>query len=205
MHALRHLSDHAMHMQILSPPDPGWQAAALMIQSHFHDTYGATMTLPAVPLAVARSASGAVLGAAGLRDAAAGFFSQVYLDQPVARLLTERSGREVHDNDILEVVSMACPRPIATLPLIEAIAADARLRGKSWGLFTATAALVAMLQRTGVPLLALAPARAECLSDAACWGRYYDADPWVCALAERSEPLRFMPRPSRILRKVSAQ
>ena len=28
MHALRHLSDHAMHMQILQPLDPGWQAAA---------------------------------------------------------------------------------------------------------------------------------------------------------------------------------
>ena len=203
MHALRHLSDHAMHMQILQPLDPGWQAAARMIEGHFHDAFDARMTLPAVPLAVARSASGAVLGAAGLRDAAAGFFSQVYLDRPVAQLLSERSGRTVHDADILEVVSMACPRPIATLPLIEAIAAEGRLQGKSWGLFTATTALVAMLQRTGVPLLALAPARAECLPDAACWGRYYDTNPWVCALAERSEPLRFMPRPSRSFSKVS--
>ena len=32
----------------------------------------------------------------------------------------------------------------------EAIAAEGRLQGKSWGLFTATTALVAMLQRTGV-------------------------------------------------------
>lgn len=205
MHALRNPSDHAMRMHVLSSPDPCWQAAAKMIQTHFCDTYGATMTLPPVPLAVARSASGAVLGAAGLRDAASGFFSQVYLDQPVAQLLTERSGREVHHDDILEVVSMACPRPIATLPLIEAIAAEGRLRGKTWGLFTATAALVALLQRTGVPLLALTPARPERLPDAAAWGRYYDTDPWVCALSERSEPLRFMPRPSRALHKVSAR
>ena len=202
MQALRHLSDHAMRLQILPPSDPGWQPAARMIEGHFRDSHGATMTLPAVPLAVARSAAGAVLGAAGLRDAASGFFSQVYLDRPVADLLSERSGGTVRDDDILEVVSMACPRPIATLPLIEAIAAEGRLRGKSWGLFTATAALVAMLRRTGVPLLALAPARAECLPDAACWGRYYDTDPWVCALAERSEPLRFMPRP---LSKVAAR
>lgn len=203
MQALRHLSDHAMRLQILPPSDPGWQPAARMIEGHFRDSHGATMTLPAVPLAVARSAAGAVLGAAGLRDAASGFFSQVYLDRPVADLLSERSGGTVRDGDILEVVSMACPRPIATLPLIEAIAAEGRLRGKSWGLFTATAALVAMLRRTGVPLLALAPARAECLPDAASWGRYYNTDPWVCALAERSEPLRFMPRPFRSFSKVS--
>ncbi|MFN3278661.1 MAG: thermostable hemolysin [Paracoccus hibiscisoli] len=203
MHALRHLSDHTMCLQILQPPEPGWQAAALMIEGHFCDAFDARTTLPAVPLAVARSASGAVLGAAGLRDAAAGFFSQVYLDRPVARLLSERSGRAVCDDDILEVVSMACPRPIATLPLIEAIATNARQRGKTWGLFTATAPLIAMLQRTGVPLMALAPARPECLPDAACWGRYYDTNPWVCALAERSEPLRFMPRPSRTLCKVA--
>ena len=56
MHALRHLSDHAMHMQILQPLDPGWQAAALMIEGHFHDAFDARMILPAVPLAVARSA-----------------------------------------------------------------------------------------------------------------------------------------------------
>ena len=54
MHALRHLSDHAMHMQILQPLDPGWQAAALMIEGHFHDAFDARMILPAVPLAVAR-------------------------------------------------------------------------------------------------------------------------------------------------------
>jgi len=202
MQALRHLSDHAMRLQILPPSDPGWQPAARMIEGHFRDSHGAAMTLPAVPLAVARSAAGVVLGAAGLRDAATGFFSQVYLDRPVADLLSERSGGTVRDDDILEVVSMACPRPIATLPLIEAIAAEGRLQGKSWGLFTATAALVAMLRRTGVPLLALAPARAECLPEAASWGRYYDTDPWVCALAERSEPLRFMPRP---LSKVAAR
>ncbi|CAM3377137.1 thermostable hemolysin [Paracoccus nototheniae] len=201
MQALRHSPDHAMRLDILSPPDAGWQDAATLIRTHFRDIYQATITLPAIPLAVTRAASGAVLGAAGLRDAADGFFSQVYLDRPVAQILTQRSGRTVHDGDILEVVSMACPRPIATLPLIEAIAAEARLRDKSWGLFTATAALVTLLQRTGVPLLALAPARPDCLPGAVSWGRYYDTDPWVCALQEQAEPLRFMPRPSRMSQK----
>lgn len=187
-----------MRLDILSPPDAGWQQAAMLIQTHFRDTYHASMTLPAIPLAVARSASGAVLGAAGLRDAASGFFSQAYLDRPVARILTEASGRTVRDDAIQEVVSLACPHPIAALPLIEAITLQARLSGKSWGLFTATAALVALLRRTGAPVLALAPARPERLADAAAWGRYYDTDPWVCALHEQAEPLRFMPRPSRI-------
>lgn len=89
---------------------------------------------------------------------------------------------------------MACPTPLATLPLIEAITAQARHEGRSWGVFTATAPLMRLLRRTGVPLVALARARPERLADATGWGRYYQADPWVCALHDSGRGLRFMPR-----------
>ena len=51
-----------------------------------------------------------------------------------------------------------------------------------------------LAQRLGVPLLPLIPARPHRLPDAACWGRYYHTDPWVCALQDSMQPLRFMPR-----------
>lgn len=131
-----------MQVEFLTWRDAGWQAAASLIETHFAHAHGAAITLPAVRLAVAMSRSGQVLGAAGIRDSVQGFFSQIYLDQPVASVISERSGVQVLPENILEVVSMACPRPMATLPLIEAITAEGRQQGRSWGLFTATGALI---------------------------------------------------------------
>ncbi|AUH62870.1 thermostable hemolysin [Paracoccus zhejiangensis] len=187
-----------MQVEFLTWRDAGWQAAASLIETHFARAHGAAITLSAVRLAVAMSRSGAILGAAGMRDAAQGFFSQVYLDQPIAALLSERSGLQVLPETILEIVSMACPRPMATLPLIEAITAEGRRQGRSWGLFTATGSLMRLLRHAGVPLMQLCPARPERLAGAASWGRYYDSEPWVCAVHEGAERLRFMPRPAAV-------
>ncbi|WP_299362027.1 thermostable hemolysin [uncultured Paracoccus sp.] len=183
-----------MRVELLDWREPGWQPAAAMIEDHFRATHGARITVPALRLAVARAADGRILGAAGLRDAACGFFSQVYIDRPVDEVLTRLAGCAVAPKDVLEVVSMACPNPAATLPLIEAITAEGRRLGASWGLFTATGPLMRLLRRTGVPLLPLAPAQPCRLADAARWGSYYQTDPWVCTLQECAEPLRFMPR-----------
>lgn len=183
-----------MRIDILDWRMSGWQPAAAMIEAHFLTTYGAHVALPGLPLAVAHGAGGRVLGAAGLRDAASGFFSEVYLDHSVTETLGRLSGTPVAADEVIEVVSMACPTPAATLPLIEAITAEGRRRGAVWGLFTATGPLLRMLRRTGAPVLPLAPARPERLADAARWGRYYQTDPWVCALHECAEPLRFLPR-----------
>ncbi|QIR86796.1 thermostable hemolysin [Paracoccus sp. AK26] len=183
-----------MRIDFLDWRNAGWQPAAAMIEAHFLQAHGAAITVPAVRLAVARSGNGAILGAAGMRDAGRGFFSQVYLDDPVDQVLTRLSGSSVGPEEVIEVVSMACPHPSATLPLIEAVTAEGRGSGKCWGLFTATGPLMRLLRRTGVPLLPLIPARPDRLPDAACWGRYYHTDPWVCALQDSMQPLRFMPR-----------
>ncbi len=188
-----------MQVEFLTWRDAGWQAAASLIETHFAQVHGAAVTVPAVRLAVALSESGAILGAAGLRTADQGFFSQVYLDRPVARELSERSGLTVLPEEIIEVVSMACPKPLATLPLIEAITAEGRSQGRSWGLFTATGPLIRLLSRAGVPMVMLCPADATRLPGSAGWGRYYDSDPWVCAVHDRpAERLRFMPARGRI-------
>lgn len=184
-----------MQVEFLTWRDAGWQAAASLIETHFATIHGARITIPAITLAVAMSRTGAVLGAAGLRGPAEGFFSQVYLDRPIADELSDRSGMAVSAGDIFEVVSMACPKPLATLPLIEAITAEGRRQGRSWGMFTATGPLIRLLKRAGVPLVMLCPARSERLAAASDWGSYYESDPWVCAVHEgpASERLRFMP------------
>lgn len=183
-----------MRIDFLDWRDAGWQPAAAMIEAHFLQAHGAEITVPDMRLAIARSGNGAILGAAGMRDAARGFFSQVYLEDPVDQLLTHLSGSPVLPQEVIEVTSMACPHPAAALPLIEAVTAEGRRTGKYWGIFTATGPLMRLLRRTGVPLLPLAPARPHRLPDAARWGRYYQTDPWVRALQDSAQPLRFMPR-----------
>ena len=184
-----------MQIEFLSWRDAGWQAAAALIEDHFARVHDARITVPAIRLAAAVSGGGTLLGAAGMRDHAQGFFSQVYLDRPLAQEISLQAGTELQDTDIIEVVSMACPAPIATLPLIDAITAQGRREGRSWGVFTATGPLMRLLRRTGAALLPLTPARAERLGDATDWGRYYQTDPWVCALHDPAQALRFMPRP----------
>ena len=185
-----------MQVEFLSWHDAGWQAAARMIEHHFARVHNAAIKLPRLRLAVARSSQGEILGAAGTRDHTQGFFSQTYLDRPLADEITTRAGWPVRDADLIEVVSMACPAPNATLPLIDAITARGRHEGRSWGVFTATGPLMRLLRRTGAPLVPLARALPERIGVAADWGRYYQTDPWVCALHDRAAGLRFMPRPA---------
>ena len=185
-----------MRIDFLNWRDPAWQDAASLIEAHFKAVYDARLSLAGIELAAAVSASGGLAGAAGIREVGQGFFSQVYLDRPVEELLTETSGQRVFDHEIIEVVSLACPQPRATLPLIDAITARGRHDGRSWGVFTATGPLMRLLRRTGAPLVPLARALPERIGIAADWGRYYQTDPWVCALHDRAAGLRFMPRPA---------
>jgi hypothetical protein len=182
-----------MRIDFLNWRDPAWQDAAALIESHFKAIYAARLSLAGIELVAARSGLGGLAGAAGIRDAGQGFFSQAYLDRPVEDLLSQTSGQRIFDREIIEVVSLACPQPRATLPLIDAITEEGRRRGKSWGIFTATTPLRRLLERVGVPLIALAPARPERLTGAANWGSYYDSTPWVCALSDE-HALRFVPQ-----------
>lgn len=182
-----------MRIEFLNWRNPEWQDAATLIETHFRTVYDARLSLSGIELAAARSASGWLAGAAGIREADQGFFSQVYLDQPIEALLSKTSGQRVFASEIIEVVSLACPEPRATLPLIDAITEEGRRRGKSWGIFTATTPLMRLLERVGVPLIALAPARPERLAEAGNWGSYYASAPWVCALSDE-HALRFVPQ-----------
>ncbi|MCQ0972007.1 thermostable hemolysin [Paracoccus sp. TK19116] len=183
-----------MQAEILDWRAPDWHAAAALIETHFSATYQANFTLPALPLAVARGAGGRILGAAGLRDAGRGFLSEVYLDRPLTETLGDLTGSPVEASDVIEIVSMACPVPTAILPLIEVITAEGRRRGASWGLFTATAPLLRMLRRTGVPVMALAPARPTRLPDAPPVGQLLQHRPLgLCGAGKHRAPALHAP------------
>lgn len=142
--------------------------------------YGATDPVLPPRLMAGLDADGAVRCVAGLRPAP--FFSEIYLDEPIESLLTSVGGQPVARDRIIEVSALAAPRPGAAMALARAVVALCRRDGFEWAFFTATARLRVLLRRAGVPLVPLAPARADRVNEPRAWGSYYLHDPQVCAV-----------------------
>lgn len=108
-------------------------------------------------------------------------FLEAYLSAPIEQLLTARLGRPVPRARVVELGDHASARPAATVALWREAAAA--LDGQAdVAVAVLTAPLRAMFARLGMPLIMLAPARAEALGAAGAeWGRYYQSDPMVCA------------------------
>ncbi len=130
-----------------------------------------TMGAPDVPLA-----------AIGMRSAADGpLFLERYLIEPVETVLTRTLGRPVPRCRVVELGDHASARAAATIGLWREAAAalDGQL---DVAVAVLTAPLRAMFARLSLPIVTIAPAHAAALGPAAeRWGRYYDADPMVCA------------------------
>lgn len=136
----------------------------------------------------------APLCAAGIRTAEDGFFSECYLGAPVESVLARVSGNTVARGEVIEVTSLASERPGHAFMLLDHITQMGRADGRSWGLFTATEKLRRCLARAGLPVVTLGSASAEAVSNRADWGRYYEANPAVCAMHDHHpQPIRFRP------------
>jgi hypothetical protein len=155
------------------------------VRSLIHDCYTTVHDArPAAdyPTYLSVGAPEAPLAVLGFRGAAAGpIFLERYLDQTIEHVLTQKLGRPVSRNRIIELGDHASRRPTATVALwCEAAAA---LHGQAEiAVAVLTRPLRQMFERLGFDLMALGPARMEALgSEGMQWGRYYDADPVVCA------------------------
>jgi hypothetical protein len=183
-----------MRVEFIGPSDPGRAAAESHVRDVYREVYGADLRSFAPLLVSAADASGRVLAAAGVRTAEDGFFSGVYLDDPLETRLSTLVARPVAPGAILEVVSLASVSPFPVLPLIDAIIGWGRARQMEWGVFTATAPLRRLLRRAGMTHLELGAARPERLPDPSVWGSYYASDPQVCAFSDLSAALILSPR-----------
>lgn len=119
----------------------------------------------------------------GLRFAEDGLFSEAYLDDPAELTLGAALGRRVARTEIVEFSSLAAPRPGAGLPLVGAAIRLCQAAGASYGLFTATARLRALLRRAGLACVDLGAANPERLANAGAWGSYYLHDPRVLVVS----------------------
>jgi hypothetical protein len=170
---------------LLSPSHPLRAQAESCISEVYARMFRArNLAFPSTLLALLDGA-GRPLCAAGLRTAAEGFFSEIYLDAPIDRLLSERSGRAVGRQAILEVTTLASRSVEASPVFLRRLALFGRCAGFEWSFFTATARLQRLLSRLGMPLVELSPADPRRLSGAEQWGSYYTHSPRVCAVDDR--------------------
>lgn len=107
-------------------------------------------------------------------------FLECYLDAPVEDYVATALRRPVDRADIIEIGSLAAEDGFAMIALW-AMAANDLGAECDIAVATLTAPLRRMFARMGVPLQILAPATADRVADPKAWGRYYDADPMVCA------------------------
>ena len=158
------------------------------VEEHIRDVYAreydaAPEAFPDMLVALVDE-GGRPVSAAGLRLGWSQCFSGCYLDHDVSDLLMQRVGRQVEPEAILEVTTLAGGHAGEGIELVRRIIAFGHELGMSWGVFTATRRLRAVLRRTGFDLVDLAPAQRERLARPEVWGSYYDNDPWVCALED---------------------
>lgn len=108
-------------------------------------------------------------------------FLETYLDRPIEDVLTDRLARPVPRARIVELGDHASDSAAATITLWRD-AADALGAHADVAVAVLTRPLRSMFARLGLALIELAPARIEALGgNGARWGRYYEADPVLCA------------------------
>lgn len=157
------------------------------MRSLIHDTYarayGADLKRFAPHLVGLHGDDGMLLGAMGLRDAAAGpLFLECYLDVPVEEAIAARLGRPVSRARVAEVSHLALAVPGAGRLLLAAMTATMFRCGYDWITFTVVRALRNTFRRAGFALVPIAPASADrAPRDGTEWGRYYQHDPMVMA------------------------
>ncbi len=163
-----------------------WAAGADLIERVYGGQYGAVIPHHADEMILATDRRGEIIAATGLRDAVGGFFSDIYLDDPVEAAISMGLRQPVLRDEILEVVTLATATPAAILPLFAGVVAEGQRRGKTCCMFTATTRLRQIFQKLNMGLVELAPADPARLNNADAWGKYYATEPVVCAIsAER--------------------
>jgi thermostable hemolysin len=125
---------------------------------------------------------GAPVAALGFRPASHGpLFLESYLDRPIEAAVSERFGRSIGRERIVEIGALASDRCHATIALwartaryLDGIAEVA--------VAVLTSAMRAMLLKLDVGIVELCEADPKRLpTDGARWGRYYETLPMVCA------------------------
>jgi len=169
----------------LAQADAGERRAALesFIHQRFAEHYQARVRHFMPCLLGLHDAHGEVQGAVGLRSAQRRpLFLERYLDEPIEQAVSQRCGRSVSREEIVEVGNLAAFGNASARLLIVALTDLLVAQGFRWVVFTGTPALLNSFQRLALDPLPLGladPTRmGEELAD---WGSYYASRPQLMA------------------------
>lgn len=158
------------------------------IRARYRDAFEANLeAFP--PRLVAATVKGRITCAAGLRTEADGFFCEVYLDEPIDRVISRQIGASVARARLMEVTSLCSISPPKSLDFIRTLVRFGLDNSFDWSIFVATNRLAQLLRQMGLAPLELGPAKAEKVPDLSIWGNYYETSPVVMAV-QRTDALR---------------
>ncbi|HTM97059.1 MAG TPA: thermostable hemolysin [Croceibacterium sp.] len=151
-----------------------------LVRRTYQDKFGASIS-PAFTryLSQGGERAQAVLG---FRRAGDGpLFLEAYLDRPIQLEVEQAFGRPIARDAIVEIGNFAATNAMAMVELWGAAANDLGNRNEV-AVATLTAQLRHAFSRIGIPIAVIAAAEPHRLGEASrTWGRYYQADPRVCA------------------------
>jgi hypothetical protein len=173
-----------MKIEFLGINHPKRDNAKDHIRKVYFDTYGARVKTFAPLLVTVTNRDGQLVCVGGIRTAADGFFSDVYLDNDLSEAIYAMDGLNTPAAQIMEVVSVASTTPFPVLPMFDAMLSWGRAHGMTCGVFTVTKPLRRLLKRTGLHFNELCLANASRVDDPESWGDYYQTEPAVCVVNE---------------------
>jgi hypothetical protein len=172
-----------MNIECLAPGDPGRVPVESLIRARFRQAYGARIR-QFMPFLLTASSAGLLVAALGYQPASFGtLLAERYLDRPVEEELSERFGRPVRREEIVEIGNFADVRPGAVAEVTPAVAARLYAEGYRWALITGVRQVRKAFGRLGLDLTPLALAEPSRLGPDALadWGSYYAHGPVVLA------------------------
>jgi len=172
-----------MNIECLEPGDPGRAPVEALIRARFRQAYGARVR-QLMPFLLTVSTAGLLVAALGYQPASAGsLLAERYLDRPVEEELSERFGRPVRRDEVVEIGNFADVRPGAVAEVTPAVAARLYAQGYRWALVTGVRQVRKAFGRLGLDLTPLALADPNRLGPDALadWGTYYAHGPVVLA------------------------
>jgi hypothetical protein len=152
------------------------------IRRIYWDRYAARLSSFPSALLAEVSPSGVIECAAGIRFGFQGLFSECYLDRPVEHALSQRFGRAVDRDCVVEVCNLVATKSGRTLPFIRRLIEFVAMADAEWAIFTATGTLRKLLQRSGLNMSELTRAERSRVNNPDDWGSYYEHDPRVVAV-----------------------
>lgn len=155
------------------------------IASIFHQTCGAKVRFFLPTLMSLRDLDGKLIAACGIRSAGSErLFLENYMDQPVEKLLSERTGLDVLREEIVEIGNYSVAEMGMSRMLISAIFDQLHATSKQWAVFTAVQLVRnALIKQNIFPrILCDADIRKLPVAEQSEWGDYYEQNPQVMAI-----------------------